>query len=201
MNDRLILKAGTGIALALPAHACVAVTNIHGQQVVDTWALCASDTSEVLSMEHTRSSLDKLRPRVGDDLFTNRRRPVLNLAEDTSPGVHDTLLSACDEARYRLLGFKGTHASCSDNFFAALREIGIAVPRIPSPWNLFENVQIGDDGTLKIQPPVSSPGDHVVIRSLVDVIMVFSACPMDIALTNGLDRQPKDIALYVTRPR
>jgi uncharacterized protein YcgI (DUF1989 family) len=78
--------------------------------------------------------------------------------------------------------------------------MGIAVPRIPSPWNLFENVQIGDDGTLEIQPPVSSPGDHVVIRSLVDVIMVFSACPMDIALTNGHDRRPKDIGLYVTRP-
>ena len=197
MADTFILKAGTGIALALPARACVTVTNIYGQQVVDTWALCASDTSEVLSMEHTRSSLDKLRPCVGDDLYSNRRRPVLNLAKDTSPGVHDTLLSACDEARYRLLGFQGKHASCAENFFVALRELGLDAPRVPSPWNLFENVQIGDDGTLTIEPPVSRPGDYVVIRALVDVIMVFSACPMDIALTNGRDRRPKDIQLHI----
>jgi uncharacterized protein len=198
MPDPFILKAGTGTAFALPAHACVTVTNIHGQQVVDTWALCSPDTSEVVSMEHTRSSLDKLRPCVGDDLFTNRRRPVLKLAEDTSPGIHDTLLSACDEARYRLLGFEGKHASCSENFFVALRELGIAVPRIPSPWNLFENVQLDEDGALTIQPPMSRPGDRVVIRALVDVIMVFSACPMDIALTNGLDRRPKDVRLHIS---
>src|SRR3954471_997933 len=150
MSEAFILRAGTGTALALPAHACVTVTYIHGQQVVDTWALCSSDTSEVLSMEHTRSSLDKLRPAVGDDLFSNRRRPMIKLAADTSPGVHDTLLSACDEARYRLLGFEGKHPSCSENFFEALRELGIAVPPVPSPWNLFENVQIGDDGALTI---------------------------------------------------
>jgi len=198
MTDPFILKAGTGTAFALPAHACVTVINIHGQQVVDTWALCSSDTSEVLSMEHTRSSLDKLRPRVGDDLFTNRRRPMLSLAEDTSPGVHDTLLSACDEERYRLLGYEGKHASCAENFFAALHELGIVAPRVPSPWNLFENVQIDGDGTLAIQPPVSRPGDHVVIRALVDVLMVFSACPMDIALTNGRDRRPKDIGLQIS---
>lgn len=198
MNAPFILRAGTGTALALPAGARVTVTNIHGQQVVDTWALCAQDTSEVLSMEHTRSCLDKLRPSAGDQLFTNRRRPVLDFAEDTSPGVHDTLLSACDEERYRLLGFEGGHASCAENFVVALRDIGIDTPRIPSPWNLFENVRIDPDGTLTIRPPVSRPGDRVVIRALVDVIMVFSACPMDIALTNGLDRRPQDVRLQVT---
>jgi uncharacterized protein len=197
VNDPFLLTAGTGTAIALPAGARVTVTNIHGQQVVDTWALCSGDTTEVLSMEHTRSCLEKLRPSVGDNLFTNRRRPVLNFAEDSSPGVHDTLLSACDEERYRLLGHDGKHPSCADNFVAALREMGVATTRIPSPWNLFENVRIDDDGTLTIRPPVSRRGDYVVIRALVDVIMVFSACPMDIALTNGLDRRPKDVRLQV----
>lgn len=197
MNDPFVLKAGTGTAIALPAGARVTVTNIHGQQVVDTWALCSPDTTEVLSMEHTRSCLDKLRPSAGDNLFTNRRRPVLSFAEDSSPGVHDTLLSACDDERYRLLGHDGKHPSCAENFVLALREMGVATPRIPSPWNLFENVRIDDDGTLTIRPPVSRPGDCVVIRALVDVIMVFSACPMDIALTNGLDRRPKDVRLQV----
>jgi uncharacterized protein len=150
-----------------------------------------------MSMEHTRSCLDKLAPAVGDELFTDRRRAILRLVADTSPGVHDTLLSACDEERYRLLGFNGKHGSCAENFSLALAEIGIESRRVPSPWNLFENVAIGQDARLSISPPCSSAGDRVEIYALIDAIVVFSACPMDIAPTNGLDRCPRDVALLL----
>ena len=39
----------------------------------------------------------------GDFLVTNRRRAILYFAEDTSPGIHDTLMAACDVYRYGLL--------------------------------------------------------------------------------------------------
>ena len=48
---------------------------------------------------------------VGDVFVTNQRRPILTLLEDTSPGVHDTLMSACDRYRYDLLGCEGTTAT------------------------------------------------------------------------------------------
>jgi uncharacterized protein len=195
LSESFVLKARHGKALRLNAGARIAVINTYGQQVVDTWALCASDPGEAMSMEHTRSCLDKLAPAVGDELFTDRRRAILRLVADTSPGVHDTLLSACDEERYRLLGFKGKHRSCAENFAVALAEIGIECRRVPSPWNLFENVVIGQDGRLSISPPRSRLGDRVELRALIDVIVVFSACPMDIAPTNGLDRCPRDVTL------
>jgi uncharacterized protein len=197
MSESFVLKARHGKALRLNAGARVAVVNTYGKQVVDTWALCASDPSEAMSMEHTRSCLDKLAPAVGDELFTDRRRAILRLVADTSPGVHDTLLSACDEERYRLLGFNGKHGSCAENFSLALAEIGIESRRVPSPWNLFENVAIGQDARLSISPPCSSAGDRVEIYALIDAIVVFSACPMDIAPTNGLDRCPRDVALLL----
>jgi len=192
-----LIKAGTGKAVRLATGGRIKIVNLHGQQVVDTWALCASDTSEVMSMEHTRSCLDKLCPRAGDLLYSNRRRPIIRFDQDTSPGVHDTLLSACDEERYRLLGCEGRHASCAENFWQALGEIAVATSRIPSPWNLFENVAIESDGKLAIRPPAARPGDRVAISAIVDLIVVFSACPMDITLTNGLDRRPKDVAIEV----
>ena len=195
MSQSITLRARTGIALPLKAGQSIRITNTYGQQVVDTWALCAGETHEVMSMEHTRSCLDKIAPAVGDRLFTNRRRPILEFIEDTSPGVHDTLLSACDEARYRLLGFEGNHGSCAENFRSALDALGIPAPALPSPWNLFENVRVDARGTLAISPPVSRAGDYVVIRALMDAVVIFSACPMDIALTNGLDRLPKDVEL------
>lgn len=190
-----LLPARHGKALRLAAGARVEVINLHGQQVVDTWALNPHDLGEVMSMEHTRSCLDRLWPVAGDYLYTNRRRPILLLEKDTSPGVHDTLLSACDEARYRLLGVTGKHASCAENFRLALAELGIEGQRLPSPWNMFENVIIGPDRSLAISPPVARPGDTVTLRAEIDAILVFSACPMDIAPTNGLDRTPKDVQL------
>ena len=47
-------------------------------------------------MEHIRTSISRLVPKVGDVLVTNHRRPILALIEDTSPGIHDTLIAACD---------------------------------------------------------------------------------------------------------
>ncbi|WP_207001925.1 DUF1989 domain-containing protein [Trinickia mobilis] len=195
--DPIVLQARRGRALRLKAGARVQIVNVHGQQVVDTWALHADDPSEAMSMEHTRSCLDKLTPSAGDYLFTNLRRPILQLEADTSPGTHDTLLSACDEERYRLLGCKGKHGSCCENFYSALAELGIGYPRVPSPWNLFEHVAIAPNGSLSIKPPVSRPGDSVTLCAMLDAIVIFSACPMDVALTNGLDRTPKDVHLIV----
>ena len=62
---------------------------------------------------------------MGDVLVTNKRRPILTLVEDTSPGVHDTCMSACDIYRYRGLGVEGHHDSCTDNLFqGVLRKPG-----------------------------------------------------------------------------
>ena len=193
----VVVPARYGKAFRVPKGERIQIVNTHGQQVVDTWALLANDPAEMLSMEHTRSCLDKLRPAAGDRLYTNRRRPILLLEEDTSPGVHDTLLSACDQMRYDLLGFKGTHRSCVQNFHEALAELGITPARVPAPLNMFERVFITEDGRLEIAPPLSRPGDAVTLRAIQDAIVVLSACPMDIALTNGLDKTPKDIEVRI----
>ena len=72
--------------------------------MVDTWAFTAGMLTEFMSMEHTRADAYQLRPAVGDALYTNHRRPILTMTEDTSRGDHDTLMAACDSERYVLLG-------------------------------------------------------------------------------------------------
>jgi uncharacterized protein YcgI (DUF1989 family) len=93
----------------------ITVVNTHGSQVVDTWAFNAEDMSEWMSMEHSRAYYLKLSPEVGDTLVTNLRRPILTLVEDTSGGAHDTLMAACDNPRYALLGVTEYHDNCADN--------------------------------------------------------------------------------------
>ena len=170
----------------------VRVVNTHGSQVVDTWAFVADQMTEFMSMEHTRANLEKLVPAVGDALLTNRRRPILTLVEDTSGGVHDTLIAACDRWRYELLGARGYHDNCTDNLAAALAELGLAPPETPSPLNLFMNIPWTAEGQLGFEPPVSTPGSHVVLRAELDCVVVFSACPQDLVPINGRDCRPTE---------
>jgi uncharacterized protein len=190
-----VLPARAGVAVPLAAGGRLRITNPEGGQVVDTWALAGTDPSEYVSMEHTRVAIGRLVPRVGDGLYSNRRRPLLTLVEDTSPGVHDTLIAACDPERYRLLGADAGHASCAENFRSALAARGIEVDRVPAPLNLFMNVAWQADGTLEFLPSPAGAGDYVTLAAEIDVTVVLSACPMDLNPINA--GGPRDVRLTV----
>lgn len=195
--SQMRVPARRGKALALRGGQLVRVTNSFGQQVVDTWAFVAGNAREHLSMEHTRASLGRLRPRVGDRLVTNHRRPIIALAADTSPGVHDTLIAACDRFRYQLLGCAEYHDNCTDNLAAALAELGLTAPGTPAPLNLFMNIPVAADGSLSFDPPVSRPGDYVDLRAEIDCVAAFSACPQDMLPINGTACSPTAFDLAI----
>ena len=186
----LLIPARNAVAVRAERGQRVEVVNTHGDQVVDTWAFV--DSSEWMSMEHSRLHMGKLNPVIGDTLVTNRRRPILTLVADTSGGVHDTLLAACDRERYELLGATEPHDNCTDNLHAALATVDLVVPVTPSPLNLFENARPAADGTIAIAPPVSTPGSSVTFRVELDALLVLSACPQDMVATNGPGLTPTD---------
>jgi uncharacterized protein YcgI (DUF1989 family) len=80
----------------------------------------------------------------------------------------------------------------------ALAALRLKPSQIPSPVNVFEKVAIRIDGSLVIEPPLAARGDSVMLRALMDLVLVISACPMDIVPTNGPDLRPK--AIFVERP-
>ena len=186
------IPACHGVAIELDVNAEVVVINTYGTQVLDTWAFSVADPDEHLSMEHTRSCLSRLSPSVGDSLITNRRQPVLTMLEDTSPGIHDTLLCACNQEIYRELGCDESHRNCESNLHEALSTVGIKVSRTPAPLNLFMNVPVAADGAIDRRPPQSRPGDRVRLRADMQVVIVFSACPQDITPINGAECIPRD---------
>ena len=175
----------------------VKVINTHGQQVVDTWAFRRDDPTEFMSMEHSRTAMGRIMPTLGQSMATNHRRPILTLVEDTSGGIHDTLLAACDRYRYELLGVQEYHDNCTDNLAAAMAELGLTPPETPSPWNLFMNIPVAPDGSVTFEPPVSKPGDYVVLRAEMDLVIAFSACPQDIVPINGVDCVPTEAHFQV----
>ena len=192
-----LIPARHGKAALLRRGQRVRVINRHGSQVVDTWAFADPQPDaarpEFLSMAHTRSRNSKVYPGVGDVLFSDRRRPMLTWLEDSSPGRHDTLLPACNPAIYAEHGCPPDHRSCAENLREALAELGVTpLPFTPDPLNLFMNIPLTPDGAVDRQPPVSRPGDHVLLRAEMDLVIAFSACPQDVTPINGPGCTPMD---------
>jgi hypothetical protein len=156
------------------------VVDVEGGQVGDLFAVAATDPSEYASAAHTRVAIRKLFPRPGDPVLTNRRRPILSVTADTSPGRHDMLYAACDPARYALLGAEPSHRSCAENLRQAMDWHGVALPAVPQPLNVFMDVRPEEDGTLTSYPASSGPGDYIAFQARMDCLVVLSSCPMDI---------------------
>ena len=181
-----------GKAAFVEAGQRIKVINTHGLQVVDTWAFRKEELGEFMSMEHSRPNFMKIRPMVGESFFSNQRRPILTVEEDTSGGVHDTLMAACDNPRYGLLGCTEYHDNCTDNLSSAMRELGLHEPETPSPLNLFMNIPWTPEGELSWEEPVSTPGSYILLRAEMDLVVAFSACPQDILPINGKLGEPTE---------
>ncbi|KAL8656616.1 MAG: hypothetical protein Q9210_000154 [Variospora velana] len=198
-----VIEARTGKAITLQKSQSLKLTNTHGKQVIDFFAFAldadlkplSNTTLDFLSMQHTRSGNMRSIPRAGGDkLFSNRRKAMFTFEKDTSPGVHDTLVPACDAERYRQLGISGHHASCAENLHIALQEAGYPFPTdlTPEPFNLWMNVPVREGGALAFVEPVSQEGDYVVVRAEENCLVVCSACPQDVTPVNGYGQKPAD---------
>jgi uncharacterized protein YcgI (DUF1989 family) len=197
LSRRYTVPAREGRAVRLSKGQSISVINTHGTQVCDFWAFRASNLSELLSWEHARGGLNRIAPKVGDALLTNRRRPILTLTEDTSPGVHDTLIAACDLFRYVNLGVDAYHDNCADNLRMALAAIGMRTMEVPQPFNIWMNIPVRADGSIDWLPTVSKAGARVTLRAEMDCIIVMSACPQDMVPINGPDMKPVDVYFQV----
>jgi uncharacterized protein YcgI (DUF1989 family) len=127
---------------------------------------------------------------------------MLTLVEDDSGGVHDTLIAACDPERYRALGFRGWHASCTENFRVALRDpvAGVhpeAWRTVPDPLNLFMTVEASLSGELSLKSSVAAPGSRVILQAHQDLVLIVSACPQDLVPISGNEGPPRLVDLYV----
>ena len=178
-EDRsVVVEPMSGCAMRVRRGDRVTVVDVEGRQVGDMWAVDAADHRRWLSPAHTRDRSERLFPAVGEDFRDQRGEPILRLASDSSPGVHDMLFPACDAAMYAARGLSG-HPNCRDNFLAAAASAQISLTIVPDPVNLFQDSGPQPDGRLVIRPAASGPGDAVSFLALRDVIIIVTACAVD----------------------
>jgi len=195
--QRYLIPAREGRAVRLQNGETLTITNEKGNQVCDFFALTADSPGDFLSMEHCRTALGRIYVRKGDTLVTNRREGLIEIIEDSSPGVHDILIASCDRPRYVQLGAEGYHDNCADNFKNALAAIGITPIHVPSPFNIWMNIPVDATGTYQWRPPVSKAGDQITLKALSPCIVVMSACPQDMTPVNGIGVKPSELSFVV----
>ena len=155
-----------------------------GGQVADLLMFAATDgraTGEVFSGGRSIDYADKLYLTAGDTLYSNRSRPMFDIARDDC-GRHDCTLMPCSPEMYRILyGDDGTHRSCFANLCDTLAEYGVCPDRIPTTFNVFMNVTFAPadsavPGRTTIGPPLSRAGDAVEFVARMDLAVGLTAC-------------------------
>lgn len=197
LGKRHLIPARQGRAVPVKKGQILTLYNPKGNQVCDFFALIDGSESEFLSMEHCRTALGRVYVRQSDVLVSNRRRPLVEIVEDTSPGVHDILIACCDHQRYQQLGADGYHDNCADNFRQSLLAIGIKAKHVPSPFNVWMNIPVSSEGDYTWEAPVSRPNDFIRLKALEDAIFVMSACPQDMTPVNGVGVQPAELEFEI----
>ena len=182
---RTRIPAGKGRAFKVSRNQLIAVVDIMGGQCTDFWAIDASDYDQYLSPPYTIVHNQSLQPKVGDQLVTNWRKPILTVIAD-DVGWHDLLYPACDYQRYQIYFGISNHRSCHDNFLEAAAEFDWGARLVPfPPFNIFMNTKVENDGRVVTEEPRSKAGQKIILRAEMDILCVASACPMDLTPTGS----------------
>jgi uncharacterized protein YcgI (DUF1989 family) len=182
-----IIDVGCGVGFRMGRGAQLRIVDVYGEQSGDLMAFSAGDAAEALSNGRTFDYLSRVYVRTDDILYSTRSRPMFQIVED-SVGRHDFLYGACTTEMYEIQYGLRNHRNCSDNLTQGLRDVGLDISLLPTPFNVFMNVEVRIDGTLAIHPPRTRAGDSIVLRAEMDLVVALSACPA--GLCNGGSAKP-----------
>ncbi|MCY7398561.1 MAG: urea carboxylase-associated family protein [Sphingomonas bacterium] len=167
----------SGVAFALEQGRRLTVIDPRGEQVADLLAFNRGDVGEVISSGRTLDYASKIFLSTGDKLYSNRSNVMLDIISD-DVGRHDFLLTPCSKDTFRIIyGDEAPHRGCFGNLAAALAPHGVTEDMIPTAFNVFMNVPVdGATGELRVEPPLSKPGDRIVFEAQMDLVIGLTAC-------------------------
>lgn len=172
-----IIPATKYKGMILRAGQFLIVTDIEGGQVADLTAFRLKDSSEWLSNGRSFDYGGTIYLTAGSTLYSNKSNPMLSIVED-DVGRHDFLYTPCSKEMYQIqYGVEEYHPNCLDNLRKALIEVGQEPQEIPTPFNVFMNIDVLPDGSLRVKPPISNMGDSIKFRVEMDLVVAISACP------------------------
>ena len=200
LRESIHIPRGTARAYEVRAGEYVQIIDLEGKQCSDFMAFSAraldAGKERYIDTAVTRTIAGGAYPLPGlyDKFYDQDIKPLLSVEQDTV-GRHDTFALACTARGYEERGFPG-HINCSDNISGEFLHYGIAERCAWPAINFFFNSWITPhDSRLRVDEAWSKPGDFVLLRAMVDLLCVSTACPDDIDPINGW--QPTDIGVRI----
>jgi uncharacterized protein YcgI (DUF1989 family) len=130
------------------------------------WSI--ADPYEQLSDAYTFMELRRVRPAVGDLLYSTLRRPMISVErDDTGHGI--------DLLRHDVWWPRD---KCLDTLIVQAKASAIAAPlRRDWPYavNIFARTQIGEDGSLLDDPVETRQGDRIALGAKFDIAVAVMA--------------------------
>ena len=175
------LPPQSGTAFELDQGDVLRVIDPEGEQVADLTAFNRDDINEWLSSGRTIDYANTIYVTTNHVLYSNRSRPMFTITKD-EVGRHDFLLTPCSPETFQIIyKNKNYHPSCFENLSSNLRRYAITPDRISTTFNIFMNVEVGDEGRLSILPPRSRAGQSISLRAEMDLIVGLTACSAEMS--------------------
>ena len=192
-----VIRAGDGWTHPLHAGQTLRITDLDGNQAVDTLFFDLHRPQWRYDAALTVRRQQALYLTTGSLLMGSDGEALAEITADTC-GRHDTLGGACacesNQVRY---GLDRLHMhSCRDTF---LHQALTEAPRhgcilgkrdLAHNINFFMNVPVTPEGGLTFADGVSGPGRQVSVRARRDLLIVISNCPQLNNPCNGWDPTP-----------
>lgn len=184
----LIVGAGDGALVHVPAGHTLRIVDLHGNQAVDTLFYDADDIG------HRYSAFDTIREQrsvyltTGSRLLSNRLEELAVITADTC-GRHDTIGGACaQESNVVRYGWHTRHQhACRQTFLKYGAPAGIGQRELGHNINFFMNVPVDPQGGLRFEDGLSAPGKLVDVTATRDLLALVSNCPQLNNPCNGWD--------------
>jgi uncharacterized protein len=192
----LVVPPGAGWIGEVPAGQRLRITDLYGNQAVDTLLYDAHDYANRYSAVDTIREQGAVYLTTGSPLRSVDGDALATIVEDTC-GRHDTLGGACaKESNVVRYGMHTRHQhACRTTFLRqiALWGKGLTKRDLTHNINFFMNVPLTPEGGLTFEDGVSAPGRYVELRADRDILVLVSNCPQINNPCNGYD--PTAIAL------
>ena len=176
------------------------VLRLTAMTIIDMVAFNANDLTERLDQARTKVYNLNLFLTAGQKVFSKHNNHMMTMIEDgfAGLGTHDLQFGMCGRARHRLAQAEGRlgeyqHGGdvklpdhgCAENLTQAVAPYGIPYADIPSPINLFQNMEIDQrTGAMRRTPVRPERPVAVEFQAEMDLLVAFSACP-DLASPTG----------------
>ncbi len=184
------LAARTGWAGKVARGQRLRILEVDGGQIGDFVVFNAANLRERFDQGRTKANQGRVLITKGHVLYSKSNNVLMTITEDTY-GIHDLQYGMCsrwifESGRYRGFtadfqagGGQGTPTfGCWEVLSGVLKPWDIAPEDIPSPFNVFQTVNIDPKtGEMATVPGRSKPGDFIEFRAEMDCLCALSACP------------------------